>query len=565
MGRLQYLERLALGRSAFRDPTTSPRSSGEDDYGQETPTSPRDENNARTQVYDDKGRPINKRTEERNAAMRNAQNAVLVLVGVVESKDASDKFDQAKNRTLRKQWEQLLASEQERGDDLNIAVEYLHRLLTWWPEALIARIQAGIYRSQDSFWDILMYDYSRLRAPGFAVYCTVFLPGVLPHALCTTLEAVLCSTLVEGIGQVQIYIGKRTKGRRAPKWLHITGIVVSEVLCAAVGAALMPLEFYAETQRLGLAPAWPLLPHWRTFIPSDPSSSHRYLWTPSVALARFGILGSPGPWLLVQRSLIRYQDEETPIGGQFTDFEYPRINEAAFLPMRMNTQIDPVAWLLYQGCIVRFKALRWLGWNLQEARRLDSPYENNRLQSKVDDKVRADASTVSGSSDDIALHGAFRSTSLSMQFAKFVGERIDHLLQKLLMLPLEGVVLRVVTQSFLATSLPKTSLAVTAVQIAYTPFGGGPIGRLMAGTSSFASWNNAGRYASKLGLGLALYCSTEVLISFMIYKTYRSQGIRNYQWAKPDQPSPTPETLRIEDERAQPLLSDMIDTNNTLI
>jgi hypothetical protein len=128
------------------------------------------------------------------------------------------------------------------------------------------------------------------------------------------------------------------------------------------------------------------------------------------------------------------------------------------------------------------------------------------------------------------LHGKYRSTSLSMQLAKYLGERIDHLFQKLLILPLESLVVRAVTQSFLTTTLPKTSLALTAAQVAYSPLGGGPFGGIIRNGSNLPAWTAAGGYLSKLGLSLALYCTTEIAISFLIYKVYRGQGTRNFNW-----------------------------------
>ena len=562
MGRQQYLERLALGRSPFQDPAPTSDSPNQDQPGQSTVSaSSQHGDEPHEQDFDNKGRPTNKLTEQRNAALRNAQNAVLALVGVVESKDACDAMEEATNRTRRKLWETKLEAEQERGDDLNMTLEYLQRLLTWWPEGFVARVQAGIYSSSPSFGDVLLHEFRRTRGNDTALVLATFLPGVLPHALCTLVDALLCGALVEGIGQLQTYLGKSTKKRRVPQWLRISAMVVSEVLCAAVGVALMPLEFQAESQRLGLAPTWPPLPPWRAFLPTGPLSSHNFLWTSTIGLSRFRLLGSPGLLLILQRSLTRYQDEDTPIAGQFTSWEYPAVNyfmsdvgpEFTKDPFTwifyqgLGFTKDPFIWILYHGYILRCKAIRWLGWELEQVTMYpEDLYQNNRMARPRNLDVPDDDSTVS-SEIGAPRGGRYRSTSLSMQPVKYLAERFDHFFQRLLILPFESLVVRAVTQSFLATSLPKTSLAVAAMHVAYSPFGGGPLGGIVKATSNAAAWNVAGGYLSKLGLSLALCCSTEVVIFFIIYRTYRRQGIQNFDWKTT--PQTPPESKAAEESR----------------
>lgn len=525
MGRQQYLERLALGRSPFQDPAGSPDDPVENNQDRvaSSPEVINDGHNI-TQAYDSKGRPINKRTEERNAGMRNAQNAVLALVGVVESKDASHRIDEERDRIVRKQWEQLLEAEQKRGDDLNIVVEYVSRIVTWWPEALIARIQAGLYLPSQSFADIALHDLCRVRQIGARACFAVFLPGAGPHLLSFVAEALLCQLVLEGVGQLEMYLGRSTKGRRLPRWLRVSAQIANEVLCAGVSAMLMPLEFHAETQRLGLAPAWPLIPHWRAFMPSGPLSSHRFLWKSPLSNPRLRFLGSPGLWLILQRSLTRYQDINAPIAAQFTAWEYPDANRTSEYDSAPDMTHDPLAWIFYHGYLLRCRTLKWLGWTLEQ----QTPFPDNAYQNNTERQPLRD--------DDGAIEyaimkvGKYRSTALSMQLPRYLRERIDHLYQSLLILPLGSLAVRAVARSFVTTTLPKTSLALAAGPYAFNPLGGGPSGRLFAHGSDAATLGLVGGYLSKLGLGIALYCSTEVAISFFIYTIYRDQGFRNFGW-----------------------------------
>jgi hypothetical protein len=249
-----------------------------------------------------------------------------------------------------------------------------------------------------------------------------------------------------------------------------------------------------------------------------------------MGLSRFRFLGSPGMWLIVLRSLTRYQDEQTPLAGQLTSWEYPAANRRSEHIPPPHVHDDLFAWILYHGYIGRWKMLRWLGWTLeQNTPSPDNPYQNNTQATQVHVAFYEDRSS-DASEWGMWLHGKYRSTSLSMQLAKYLGERIDHLFQKLLILPLESLVVRAVTQSFLTTTLPKTSLALTAAQVAYSPLGGGPFGGIIRNGSNLPAWTAAGGYLSKLGLSLALYCTTEIAISFLIYKVYRGQGTRNFNW-----------------------------------
>jgi trimethylamine:corrinoid methyltransferase-like protein len=101
MGRQQYLERLALGRSPFQSgPATTNRGNTESQRQQSTET-PND-TGASLQQYDSKGRPTNPATEAQNAKLRHASNEVLALVGVVERKDSADAKMQL-DTTLRRE------------------------------------------------------------------------------------------------------------------------------------------------------------------------------------------------------------------------------------------------------------------------------------------------------------------------------------------------------------------------------------------------------------------------------------------------------------------------------
>ena len=529
MGRQQYLERLALGRSPFEDVETDAKSQDDE--------RPKDENGVSTgylhlggheQQYDDKGRPINPSTEERNQAMRNAQNSVLELVGVVESRDISDKSSEMKYRYIREAREEVLRVEHDFGEDLELMTKIFLAALSWWPETLIRRIQCGIYPSSVSFADIVLKELRTVKAGGFKGLLDTLFPAVPACLLCAVIETLLCGAVGEGVGRLQNGLIRRRFRRRTTKRINFGITVVCEALVIGIDVLLLPLHYYASVQRLGLAPSWPLLPSWRSFVPSNPSSVHSFIWTSAIGILAFRTICSPAVLLLVHNYLKRDQDEETPIASQFTRFVYPQINEPASNNTRFDLVRDPFGKILLRGYLLRTRIMRWFGWKVEyvsEYPRSGQIYENNHIPGSTSVTNGQGGQDTSDGEDDGQLH-VYRSTSMSQHPAKYLAGRMDELFAKLLMLPFESLLLRAVAQSYLTSPLPKTQRAVAAAPLLYSPLGGGLLGQMRAE----AGWNDTGSYLSKLGLGLALQCTTEIGVFFLVYRLTRWQGMRHYDW-----------------------------------
>lgn len=138
MGRRAHLERLALGRSAFQDEPARPEDpNGELDHVSGSTTEDIELDNDYRQQYDSKGRPINPATEARNQAMRDAQNGVLAVVGVVEAKATADNDLNHRLYSKQKARAKLLKAEQARGELVDLVTSFLGVALTWWPEAVV--------------------------------------------------------------------------------------------------------------------------------------------------------------------------------------------------------------------------------------------------------------------------------------------------------------------------------------------------------------------------------------------------------------------------------------------
>ena len=552
MGRQQYLERLALGRSAFEDPHPDPGSFNQEHSTSqapvaENPTYSQLHRGGYQQQYDTKGRPINPATEDRNARMRNAQNAVLALVGVVESRDNAERSSEMKFRYIRQAREETLKAEQDRGEDLDLVLKILHTIVCCWPDALTARVQAGVYSSFTPFAAVVLKEIRSGMHRGLGGFFATFLPGA-PAMLASALLRLLYLAVV-GEGEMRLLewlIQQRYLRRVAVKRVYRILEVVSEVLFLAVDIALLPLDYHATAQQLGLAPAWPLVPSWQSFSPSSPASFHRFIWKPFIAIPVLRHVCSPAALLIMRTVLKRDQgDDETqgdetegeqvPLAGQFTSFRYPAINAPPSNIDRPYLRQDPLGWILFEAYLVRHRALQWYGWNVRYVKHSRSEkytnLENNHVPRSSRSTSRDDDQSLSDDEDD-GLHHAHRSTALAHMPAHHIANYIDGFLTRLLMVPSDSLVFRAVACSFLASALPKTALAISAGSSVYAPFGGGPLARLSHISGSIWESQGARNYLSKLGLSLALHSSTDIALFFLVYRIARWQGKRNFNWGQ---------------------------------
>lgn len=141
MGRQQYLTRLALGRSAFQEPTPPAQPAEptlESNTDTDSPSSP-----PNTQQYDNKGRPFNPATDARNAALRKAQNDVLAAVGVCERRDAASSSARHGESMARERSSELRQREEEWVEDVELGVRLVRLFAVWWPVCLQQRFQVG--------------------------------------------------------------------------------------------------------------------------------------------------------------------------------------------------------------------------------------------------------------------------------------------------------------------------------------------------------------------------------------------------------------------------------------
>lgn len=548
MGRQLDLERLALGRSAFQDlPADGEASNLVLHNAIDSSETDQPDGETYKQQYDSKGRPINPATEERNQTMRNAQNAALALVGVVERKETSDRDLEA----LQKARYRVLKAEHETGEYVDVVATVLSLALTWWPDILTARIEAGLYAGSMSFTDIVMQDLALAQYSGGQDLIDTVFAGLPLYVLCLILRNTLREIMRGGIGRLQGWLDKRLRHGSSQRVNHALKSAFG-IIVVAIDITLLPLQFYADTQKLGLAPPRPLLPNLGILLPGNPNSVHSFIWTSNASMPAVAILSSPAVLLLLQNFMRSGQDESDQQEGilfstKLSALDCPPINQPALTAAHWGIHLGPINKLFHQGYLIRSRILEWFGWDLEyiDANpRYGKEYENNHVPWPVS-AYDKDQSTMSSESD--ASRRYYRSTMLSQLPAQYLADRMDELFTRLLLLPWEITVRRRVAASMLSSPLQQTSRSVPLAQNIFSPIGSGPVGLLQSSGLSFVVWQEIGSYISKLGLSLALNCFTEVGIFFVIYRLARWQGIRNFGWNDSEKPGTRRMGMNIHD------------------
>lgn len=529
MGRQAHLERLALGRSAFQDEQAlSNISDGETDDNLDSAVDESQDEQGYKQQYDSKGRPINPATEARNQAMRDAQNGVLAVVGVVEAKESLE--HELDRQLLSKQQARakLLKAEQARGELVDLLVSFLGLAVTWWPEALLRRVQIGLYSRSLSFAKIVSLELSTAQSRGLIGAATVFLAGAPASVLCVGLKFLLRWGLEQCVGRLQTWLNGRLSEDTFDQ-ANMALMATAEVGYFAIDAALLPIHFYATTQRLGLTSSQYWVPDWSILSPWSPRSVHSIIWKSAVDIPWLGKLCSPAALLLFQDWLRQDQGLRMLYKGP-TSNDIP-IDEPYSNMTQHQDDNDDEDWfspLLHRVNLVHYRIMRWFGWKLEyidQNAPLWKQYENDHIPSDMDSNASNESI--------IRASNVYRSTTLSHLPAQYLSDRLYDSFEGLIMLPLDSIVLRAVAQCYLNSSISRPSESLDIGGPLYRPFGGGPLRDFQSYALATRAWSEVGMYMSRLGLSLALHASADILVFFTAYALARWQGVRKFGWGHP--------------------------------
>lgn len=508
MGRRQYLERLALGRSAYQNVDLEQQQSPAATSPGSSSTAQEWTGHEYTQQYDSRGRPINPAIDRFNAEQRRAQNEVLALVGVVERKDETDHINGLRYDAIQKARRDLLADENERGELLDHAIFGCSFLLHLWPAALRQRIQIGRYHTSRSLVDILVTEWRQPWRGGTRLFLASLFPGAGSTIAHHLVRFALMMAAEQLTGELQTRLSKKVETRQTLRYLELGTAWVFEALLLAIDIGLLPLEYYAATQMLGLAPALPLFPSLQSYLPWHAESFHNVGWKCVISNRFIKNFASPAAILLV-RKMLAYDaaDSVLPVFHLITDFRFPEVDDDPSKVVVPKVRQDPLGWVLYQCYYIRSRFLQRSGWTLIKR---DDPRRSREDEYEMHTRTRA-----AGATRD-PIH---RSTIMAQLPVQFLSDAIDSLFARILSLPFEALMMRTIATSFLASSLPRTKHA----SMLYAPFGGGPLTH---------GWSAASQYAGRIGLSLALTASLDVVSFFGIYKLVRSLGIKYLDWGK---------------------------------
>lgn len=519
MGRLQHLERLALGRSAYQ-PVSTER---EDDVNPEEQTT----NSANTngspqpsrlepQQYDLKGRPVNAATDAHDARLRHASNEILALVGVVERKVHTDAKLQRKINIERNIRQRLHLREDSRGNEWSAFMDVLSWFTLWWPSSLVRRIQIGLYSTDLPFATILRHEASLMFGSRWQGLLIGLLPGTGIAILHKVLWQVLALIAEESVGAIQNRIVLSNIRRHQARWMIRSLTIFVDVLLVAVDMLLLPLEVYALARQLHIAPPAP----WRPLFTAHLPSLFRVAYTTTFSNPA-SFLTSAAPFLIGYSFLTRDPQPEAPAFSDMTSYRLPAISEHPESSPQVAPSVlaDPFGAILHQTWVLRQRFMRFVGWMVFEERQ---PGATNGWET---DNSYEPAMPP----DEFPFRSIpHRSTSLARLPATWLGLRVDMFMLRILLLPLESMVMRKTLQFYLSSGMPVTGAALNAGAHGTMP----SLRAILTGTAGDKCWRSVLGRLSQLGLSMALNLGAETVFFGFVYAIVRRQGITLYQWGQ---------------------------------
>ncbi|KAK4952026.1 hypothetical protein LTR10_009946 [Elasticomyces elasticus] len=532
MGRQQHLTRLALGRSAFQDVDDE----GTAQIEREQDTAFQGTTSGYVQRYDSKGRPVNPGTDARNAEARRAYNSVYSIIGVVEKRETLRQASE--KRALEEQCEErstLLRAEDRCGCDIKSIAAVAEPMAVVWINNLTWRYQLGLYHHRRSFVHQIRATWFLAIQGGWQGANSALFAGAAAGQLhhLAQIASKKAMALIKGQSH-KLHWTTLRKLRRLGRVLQYLEIVT----LGCIDILLLPLQYWARVQQLGLAPALPLLPPLGFVLPWHPKSFHAFAWRPVLNIPLIGLLTSPAILLLLG-TIARdaHTNADLPISYRSASLLYHENDPY----LEVETQPVPsisFEWLLHQAYKARVSLLAWCGWDLVTTKTAGALQTSlgasaTGFQALYNNQHSRDPNLDDHNYENLIVLGenhlgpqaaiTYRSTALAQLPVKFLASCVDTMMFRLWTLPLDTFVLRAIAASYIAASLPMTTEAVAAA-----PRLSSAIQFWRPSTSSnsksFAS------YASKIGLGLATQVALDLVIFGGLYGMVRFEGVRKFGW-----------------------------------
>jgi len=521
MGRLRYIERLALGRSAYQSGIPN---NNEDHTSPQVPTTSEIDlietiqpTSFPNQQYDSKGRPVNLETEAQNARLRHASNEVLALVGVVERKEHTDAKLHRKINIERNKRQRLQIHEDNRGNEMSAFIDVVSWFALWWPTALVRRIQIGLYSTDLPFAEILRFEAKMMFGNGWQGILLGLLPGTGVAILHKIIWQVMALIVEESVGAIQQRIIVSDMRRRKARFLIRSLTIFVDIVLVAIDTLLLPLETYAFARQMNIAPPMP----WRPLLNTHLLSFFRVAYSTTLSTPG-SFLTSAAPYIMSYSLLTREATPEAPAFTDLTSHRLPSISEHPEVTLQPAPPVlrDPFGAIMHQTWVLRQRFLQVLGWHVHEENR---PGSTNGWETDVSYQVSA-------APDDFVQMKVLshRSTSLARLPATWLGLRIDMFVVRVLLLPLESMVMRKVLRYYLSSGMPVAATALGAGLGDAIPGDWA----VLAGRAGERGWSAVVGRLSHIGLSMALNLGVEVLLFGAAYALIKRQGIRSFGWGQ---------------------------------
>ena len=175
---------------------------------------------------------------------------------------------------------------------------------------------------------------------------------------------------------------------------------------------------------------------------------------------------------------------------------------------------------MHQTWVLRQRFLQLVGWQVHEEHH---PGSTNGWETDISYQVSA-------TNDDFVQMKVLshRSTSLARLPATWLGLRIDMFVVRVMLLPLESMVMRKVLRFYLSSGMPVATPALSA------GVGGAMPGAwaVLAGRTGDLGWSAVMGRTSHIGLSMALNLGVEVMLFGAAYALIRRQGMRSFGWGQ---------------------------------
>ncbi|KAK4561137.1 hypothetical protein LTR86_005092 [Recurvomyces mirabilis] len=518
MGRQQYLTRLALGRSPYQEPGPERIPDGELLEILESSSSTRlpVATAPDGQLYDAKGRPVNPAAEARKAEIRRSYNTIMALAGVVEKRERATSRSEKESRNLRQQRHDLLVDESETGDIMDGLAISSHAIATWWPDSLTKRYLAGLIDTDPLSLVTIQSHLAPVQYGVLGLY-SLLLPGTTARLIWTCSKFGLLTGFELVIGLLCERMWRLARDQKAQLRMDAALRRLETAAQWMCDILLLPIEYYIIAQQLGVAPHTPSL------LPFSPLSIHNVysmytiIWTPTPYLPYIGVLSSPAAFLLSYSLLTRALNPPLQLKPHDS---HPTSQNARgdFATSRSAYQAASslLPFLRHRIFSFRTSIMAWL--NYRPVAVAPSPAEPDQEIVQI------------ASKHSIRLATTHRAGSLASQVPNFLATNMDTLLVRLLLLPLEGMMLRAVGTSYAKSNLPKTLIGTLVANRLTTS-----IGSSLLHPPNSGSWTEIIAYyiprASKIGISMTLQGAMEMSVFAGLYTIIRWQGTRFYGWS----------------------------------